>query len=493
MARIICIGEAMKRYMSKTGKQSIGGAELNVAVALSSLGWKTTWLSVLPENDEGMIAAISKTGVESVIIRNDGEVGKYTVFVDEQRVQYQREDSAFALMDPDDINIRTFMQGHEWVHLTGITPFLGHGPRALWNRVMIFSELDDIKLSLDINHRPALCSRDELWDVIEPHLRKVHLLSMSEQDLDWIASKEGMSGSKEEICKQIARKWLINRVGCTFKENQTGRLQGWQKRWSIVATPSEVESSRDNKILHRPIEHLGSGDAWVAGVIQNEKNADLIAVIQQSTFGDFFLSNNVDCQSAEFETISGIVNAGIIPIIRSSSREVAEKEARRVLDNGAQCIEFSLDTPDCILLLGSIREKEILKGIGTVKKPIEEVLKSYKRGARFFLSPNNPEEFIKECKMFNSLAIPGVTCIEEAEVAVAQGAVCLKLFHSKNDWDIEELVKIRELMPGIVLIPVGGVIAEDVEKMFGIGMDAVGIGGALGSMDDVELQTLFSE
>lgn len=95
--------------------------------------------------------------------------------------------------------------------------------------------------------------------------------------------------------------------------------------------------------------------------------------------------------------------------------------------------------------------------------------------------------------MFNSLAIPGVTCIEEAEAAVAQGAVCLKLFHSKNDWDIEELVKIRELMPEIVLIPVGGVMAEDVEKMFEIGMDAVGIGGALGSMSDVELQTLFSE
>jgi len=493
MARIICIGEAMKRYMSKTGKQSIGGAELNVAVALSSLGWETTWLSVLPENDEGMIAAISQTGVESVIIRNDGEVGKYTVIEDEQRVQYQREDSAFALMDPDGIHIRTFMQGHEWVHLTGITPFLGQGPRALWNRVMIFSELDDIKLSLDINHRPALCSRDELWDVIEPHLRKVHLLSMSEQDLHWIASKEGMSGSEEEICKQIARKWLINRVGCTFKETQTGRLQGWEKRWSIVATPSEVESSRDNKILHRPIEHLGSGDAWVAGVIQNEKNADLIAVIQQSTFGDFFLSNNVDCQSAEFGTISGIVNAGIIPIIRSSSREIAEKEARRVLDNGAQCIEISLDTPDCIRLLGSIREKEITKGIGTVQIPTEVVLKSYRRGARFFLSPNNPKGFIEECKMFNSLAIPGVTNIEEAEAAVAQGAVCLKLFHSKNDWSIEELVKIRGLMPEVVLIPVGGVMPEDVEKMFEIGMDAVGIGGALGTMADIELQALFSE
>jgi putative N-acetylmannosamine-6-phosphate epimerase len=34
---------------------------------------------------------------------------------------------------------------------------------------------------------------------------------------------------------------------------------------------------------------------------------------------------------------------------------------------------------------------------------------------------------------------------------------------------------------------------EDVEKMFEIGMDAVGIGGALGTMDDIELQALFSE
>jgi 2-keto-3-deoxy-6-phosphogluconate aldolase len=48
------------------------------------------------------------------------------------------------------------------------------------------------------------------------------------------------------------------------------------------------------------------------------------------------------------------------------------------------------------------------------------------------------------------------------------------------------------MFPEVILIPVGGLNLEDVQPMFELGMDAVGLGGAISTASDEELQTLFS-
>ncbi len=58
---------------------------------------------------------------------------------------------------------------------------------------------------------------------------------------------------------------------------------------------------------------------------------------------------------------------------------------------------------------------------------------------------------------------------------------------------MEDMLKLREMYPQILLIPVGGLGPNDVDRMFAAGMDAVGIGAALNSMSDEELQALFAE
>ncbi|CAE8639634.1 unnamed protein product, partial [Polarella glacialis] len=61
-AQFLCFGEAMIRYCPETASsagaprwlQSVGGAELNVAVALSRLGWSDSrWVSVVPRGPLG--------------------------------------------------------------------------------------------------------------------------------------------------------------------------------------------------------------------------------------------------------------------------------------------------------------------------------------------------------------------------------------------------------------------------------------------------------
>ncbi|MCS5538000.1 MAG: hypothetical protein NZ770_07835, partial [Candidatus Poseidoniaceae archaeon] len=131
-------------------------------------------------------------------------------------------------------------------------------------------------------------------------------------------------------------------------------------------------------------------------------------------------------------------------------------------------------------------------GVEPITEPISQVMKATQRGARFLFSATNPPDFIEECQNFSALAVPGVANISEAKKAILQGAEALKLFHAAKDWPIEELLKIREMFPEVILIPVGGLSLKDVQPMFELGMDAVGLGEAISSASDEELRTLFA-
>ena len=194
-------------------------------------------------------------------------------------------------------------------------------------------------------------------------------------------------------------------------------------------------------------------------------------------------------------TRSELTRAGVIPIIRSDDHEEARALAERLIQAGAKALEFSFDTPRATALCSAFKEHErkICLGMGTVTDPLRQIMKGRHRRARFFFSAINPPEFISECRRFNTLAVPGVANISEAREAISQGAEALKLFHAANNWTMEDMLKLREMYPQILLIPVGGLRPDDVGRMFAAGMDAVGIGAALNSMSDEELQALFAE
>src|SRR6516165_10441201 len=107
-----------------------GGAEANVAVALSSFGMDATYVTVLPENNpiaDAAVAELRRFGVDtSRIIRSKGRLGTYYLELGADhragRVVYDREYSAMALAKPGDIRWDHVFDGAGWFHTTGITP-----------------------------------------------------------------------------------------------------------------------------------------------------------------------------------------------------------------------------------------------------------------------------------------------------------------------------------------------------------------------------------
>src|SRR5215203_4764780 len=117
----------------------IGGAESNLAVALSRLGLSAGWAGYLGDDEPGQLVLdrIRAEGVDTSRVRRIKE-HPTGLYLREQvgadvRVYYYRQGSAASTMQRDAFDA-VYLSGATFVHLTGITPALSEDCRAfvLW-------------------------------------------------------------------------------------------------------------------------------------------------------------------------------------------------------------------------------------------------------------------------------------------------------------------------------------------------------------------------
>ncbi len=506
MTEVVTIGEAMLRTVdSQSGPlQTVGGAELNTAVALSQLGRNVCWISSVGNDSAGhKILNHSKSvgvDVSAVTISEKFRTGEYFVDFNEKRVDYNRENSAFAnlsytMLDP---SLRTHLQGAKWLHLTGITPLLSEKSRGLWSTSMSMAELDGVNISLDFNYRPSLSKWNELWNIIEPHLRKIHFLTLSQDDLSKINNQYGLVDDDSEIntlVVEIRKRWLITWVACTFKELNA---DGTQNRWSVIAGPKGVYSSRKNQTNHVPVEPLGGGDAWISAVIDGllsnmelkeiVHRADRYASLVQSCPGDLSTITKIQLDgSFTAGTLERLKKCGTIAILRGHDSELMFKRAQELIDSGITAIEVTLDSEEPFKTLQRIQADSppnVLIGVGTVSNPISQLERAIKLGIVFCLSPNYPKGMIEVSENLQILPIVGASNSEEVVYAKKNGAKAVKLFHANDDWTEEDLVILKSKHEDLVLIPVGGIGPQDREKWSGLGFELLGMGSKLSQLGD---------
>ena len=173
MHDLVTLGEVLLRLpvpspaRFETAQQldvQIGGAEANVAAACARLGLATAWVSALPDNPWGarVRRELAGHGVDcrSVVMMPDARLGTYFLEYGPRprpiRVLYDRKDSAFARLSPDQVDWEPVRRARI-VHLTGITPALGERPRALQRRAL----REAATISFDVNYRATLWAPEE--------------------------------------------------------------------------------------------------------------------------------------------------------------------------------------------------------------------------------------------------------------------------------------------------------------------------------------------
>jgi 2-dehydro-3-deoxygluconokinase len=264
---VTTVGEVMLRMSVPAGIRldqaarldlTPGGAETNLTGALARLGRRCAWVSSLPANALGRLAAnhIRAAGIdlEGVVWRTQGRIGTYYLeFATPPRpIQaiYDRAGSCAAQMGPEDVNW-AYLLHTRLLHLSGITPALSPSCSALTAEAIARAHEAGVRVSFDVNFRQLLWSAAEAATVLTPLMRGADLLLCSFRDAIRVL---GCIGTPEQALEGLAALSHAHHIVLTLGAE------------GVIAWDG-------TRVLRQPalpvgiVDRLGAGDALAAGVI----------------------------------------------------------------------------------------------------------------------------------------------------------------------------------------------------------------------------------
>jgi 2-dehydro-3-deoxygluconokinase len=251
---------------------TFGGAEANVAVALSSFGLDAAYVTVLPENNpiaDSAIAELRRFGVNtSSIVRGKGRVGIYYLEAgaDQRpaRVLYDREHSAMARAKPGDIRWESALAGASWFHITGITAAISASAADLALESMNKARTMGLTVSFDLNYRQHLWTWGKnAGEVLGEMIKAADLLIANEEHLRMVLGSSGSAGPRG--LADAALNAYSNLKGAAISA-RTSRNAQEQSCSACLNDRAEFLSSRQYDIA-RTVDRIGAGDAFAAGLI----------------------------------------------------------------------------------------------------------------------------------------------------------------------------------------------------------------------------------
>jgi len=246
----------------------IGGAELNVAVGASRLGLKSAWVSKLPDNPLGRMIAnkARELGVDisQVIWQKEGRAGLYFLeFGASPRassVLYDRENSSFSSIKPGELDWQNILKDVKCLHLTGITPAVSESAAAAAMEALKAAKACGCKVSLDLNYRAKLWSRQKAGKTLSSMMDYVDILITTQGDTRTIL--DITADTDEALAQILLERYPFEVVAVSFREGDTV----WRCTWSALA------QTRDKTFNTRTfaidiVDQVGRGDSFAAGFL----------------------------------------------------------------------------------------------------------------------------------------------------------------------------------------------------------------------------------
>jgi 2-dehydro-3-deoxygluconokinase len=210
---------------------SFAGAESNVAVCLARLGHRVAWIGRLGDDDPGrmVLRGLRGEGV-AVPAARTAEPAPTAFMLKQQRtadrvyVTYYRTGSAGSRLDETDVDAELIASAAV-LHVTGITPALGPGPRRAVERALDVAREHATLISFDVNHRSALWSRRQAASVLGPLAAGADIVFAGPEELDLVtdggsrtaeqrAADLRGNGVREVVVKDGARgAWVLGPEG----------------------------------------------------------------------------------------------------------------------------------------------------------------------------------------------------------------------------------------------------------------------------------------
>lgn len=291
MGKFLSIGEILIRFTPKAlnvyGNSNeleyfFGGSEANIASTLASWDIESSILSALPDNDiaKNIKRHFRGIGVDiSNIVTKGEKIGYYFLErssgVRKSNVIYDRKHSSFSELNINDINISKVLEGVTWLHFSGITLAVGKDSRNLVREIIKEAKKRNIFISIDLNFRSKMCSyidAKKYMTELAPYgdiCFGIEPIMINEKDIEMFDRE---NSNKEDIF--IRMKALKSKFGFKYIFH-TERINDKEDNNTYYAYGLGEEFKESLKSTTKMVERVGSGDAFIAGVIYSlmkEKN-----------------------------------------------------------------------------------------------------------------------------------------------------------------------------------------------------------------------------
>jgi 2-dehydro-3-deoxyphosphogluconate aldolase/(4S)-4-hydroxy-2-oxoglutarate aldolase len=150
-------------------------------------------------------------------------------------------------------------------------------------------------------------------------------------------------------------------------------------------------------------------------------------------------------------------------------------------------LEITVEEEEGIRAIAELGGSGLLIGAGTITG-LGQAAAAVEAGAGFLVSPHHDPSLLRWAVESGVTFIPGAFTPTEIHSAWASGAPAVKVFPaSVGGPDLVSAVK--GPLPQVSLIPTGGVTATNAGDYLAAGAVAVGVGGWLTGLDDLEMVT----
>jgi 2-dehydro-3-deoxygluconokinase len=262
---VLTLGETMVLFTpeqsgsmkhQQTYKKSLGGAESNVAIALSRLGHDVGWHSKLGADPHGeyINSFVRGEGVDTSTVEFTADAPTGLMFKErralgESSVYYYRHGSAASTMTPADLPDDA-IETADYLHLTGITPALSESCRETTFEAIEHARGADTTVSFDPN------IRHKLWES-EEEMRRTLLELVEGSDVVLPGIEEGRALFDAETPEKIAAACREHGAAiAVVKLGAEGALVDDGERTHVPGY--EVE---------RVVDPIGAGDGFAAGFL----------------------------------------------------------------------------------------------------------------------------------------------------------------------------------------------------------------------------------
>jgi 2-dehydro-3-deoxyphosphogluconate aldolase/(4S)-4-hydroxy-2-oxoglutarate aldolase len=177
--------------------------------------------------------------------------------------------------------------------------------------------------------------------------------------------------------------------------------------------------------------------------------------------------------------LAGLTRARMLAIIRGENAAASVASALTLIEEGFRYLEVSLNTENAIDVIAEVvREAPdgVFIGAGTMLT-VDDVHRVRDAGGGFAVTPAVSRS-VAESARLGFPVVAGAMTPTEAVTAMELGATAIKLFPASIGGP-SYLKALRDPLPSVPFVAVGGVDVAKVEEYFAVGAVAVGLGSPL--------------